>query len=56
MLNLPTFLPPSIDTPVKDRKQPEPLTAESEQEASPTFEDISAEHLFRQFSQIVRVT
>lgn len=47
MLNLTASSLPTLDTPVKDRKQPEPLTAESEQETSPGFEDISAEHLFR---------
>lgn len=58
MLNLPAALLPSIDTPVKDRKQQEPLTADSEPESSPPapFQDISAEALFRQFSQLVRVT
>lgn len=56
MLNLPTSLLPSINTPIKGKKQPDPLTAESEQEVSPSFEDISAEQLFKQFSQLVRVT
>jgi hypothetical protein len=56
MLNLPSSLPPAIDTPVKGRKQAEPLTAESDQDISPGFEDISAEELFRQFNQLVRVT
>jgi hypothetical protein len=45
-----------VETPVKDRRATEPLTAESEQDASPTFEDISAEELFRQFSELVTVT
>jgi hypothetical protein len=57
MLNTPALhpLPPAADTPVKLRRSSEPLTAESEQESA-GFEDISAEELFRQFSELVRVS
>lgn len=47
------------ETPIKRNREglaAEPKTAESNQKAGLTFDDIDAEELFEQFDRIVRIT